>query len=404
MKRILAVSTLILLLFVSGCNKDETVTSESLATYPIAGLFSLTGSWSSLGITSQEALNLAIADVNTYLEERQSNIRFSSEVYDTKLDAELAKTYFNTAVTSLESKFIIGPQSSAEVAALIDLANDAETLLISQGSTATSLALPNDAVFRLCPGDGPEGAAISRYAFQSGKQILITLARDDAGNLGLQTSVTNSFAALGGQTDAIPSYSTEQSDFTDIINQLRTKIQQHVDTFGAAAVGVYLASFDECTQLFHQANNDPILSSVNWYGGDGAVLSPTLLADTEAANFAATVSYFAPNFGLPTQEDPKRDAIVAGIRAQTGIDPDAYTLAVYDAVWVLAITLADFPEASKDFNILKTRFSEQANRFNGLTGPVQLNKDGDRASGAFDFWGIVAEGENYSWQVVGNSN
>ena len=404
MNRLFRFAIVLMLLVVAACTKDDSSSSEAINTYPIAGLFSLTGNWSTLGVTSEAVLNIAIQDVNAYLEERGSQIRFSATVFDTKLDTALAKTYFNSAISTLESKFILGPQSSAEVGALLNLANSSKTLVISQGSTASSLALPNDAVFRFCPGDGPEGQAVSRTAYQAGKRMLITLARNDAGNLGLQSSVTQSFTALGGQTDNLEPYATTLTDFSAIIAELRTKIPSHISTYGAEAVGIYLASFDECTQLFSQAINDPILSSVNWYGGDGAVLSAALLADPNASSFAASVSFFAPNFGLPAQEHPQLSELVAAVRTKTSIDPDAYASSVYDAVWVLAITIADFPTSTTDFEILKDRFQEQANRFYGFSGPVLLNDNGDRASGAFDYWGIVEEGGNFTWQVVGKSN
>ncbi|MFM7671813.1 MAG: ABC transporter substrate-binding protein [Bacteroidota bacterium] len=402
-RRLLFLLFFSLILF-AGCNKDNGNNSGALTTYPVAGLFSLTGNWSSLGLTSQEVLNIAVKDVNTYLAERRSSIRFSATVYDTKLDTALAKTYFQTAINTLKSKFIIGPQSSAEVGALREMANNNNTLLISQGSTASSLALPSDAVFRFCPGDGPEGSAISRTAYQSGKRMMITLARNDAGNLGLQSSVNRSFAALGGQTDALSPYSTSQTDFSSVLSTLRAKIQQQVATYGAAGVGVYLASFDECAILFRQSYNDPILSSVNWFGGNGVVLSAALLADADAKRFAAAVSFFAPNFGLPAQAHPKLSGLVTAVRTKTGLDPDAYAISVYDAVWVLATTVADFPITASDFSALKARFSEQANRYFGASGPVMLDVNGDRASGASDYWGIVNEGGNYSWKVVGKSN
>lgn len=392
---------LISILLFSGCQKDE---KNNITTYNVAGLFSLTGNWSSLGVTSKEVLNLAITDVNTYLQERGSSVRFASTVYDTKLDTALAKTYFQTAITDLNAKFIVGPQSSAEVGAIRNLANNGNVLVMSQGSTASSLALPNDAVFRFCPGDGPEGAAISRTAYQAGKRMMITLARNDAGNLGLQTSVATNFTALGGQVDALPAYSTTLTDFTSILSQLRTKIQQQVATYGAAGVGVYLASFDECAILFHQAYNDPILSSVNWYGGDGVVLSAALLADADAKRFAATVSFFAPNFGLPAQAHPKLSGLVSTVRTKTGIDPDAYAISVYDAIWVLATTVADYPVTASDFSSLKARFLEEANRYFGVSGTVMLDLNGDRSSGSFDYWGIVNEGGTYSWKIVGKSN
>jgi branched-chain amino acid transport system substrate-binding protein len=134
------------------------------------------------------------------------------------------------------------------------------------------------------------------------------------------------------------------------------------------------------------------------------VLSAPLLADVDARQFAAAVNFFAPNFGLPAQAHPHLGPIADGVRLLTGLDPDAYALSVYDAMWVLANTVADFPSTLKDFNALKMRFSEEANRFFGVSGPVMLNINGDRAIGSFDYWGIVNEGGNYRWKIVGKSN
>ena len=45
-------------------------------------------------------------------------------------------------------KLIIGPQSSSELAAIMDAANQRGVLVVSQGSTASSLGIPNDMIFR----------------------------------------------------------------------------------------------------------------------------------------------------------------------------------------------------------------------------------------------------------------
>ena len=132
-------------IFSSSCKKDNA--ASSIQTIKIGGLFSLTGNWSSLGIPSQEAMKLGLIDVNAYLEEKGSNIRFSTVVYDTELDTTLAKNSITRAFTTNNVKYIIGPQSSAEVGAILPYANANNILVVSQGSTASSLAIPNDAVF-----------------------------------------------------------------------------------------------------------------------------------------------------------------------------------------------------------------------------------------------------------------
>ena len=399
MRKIVLACCLVVLITISGCKKtiDTTITEVE-----IGALLSLTGNWSSLGITSQKAIGMAIDDVNAYMEQKGTNIRFTGMVFDTKLDTALAKLAMADVVRT-RTKYVIGPQSSAELAAVKPLADEKNVLVVSQGSTASSLAISGDGIFRFCPGDVVEGPAIARTMFAEGKRVAITLSRDDAGNKGLQTSVGNSFAALGGQVDAIAPYSTTLAKYGTLIATLKSKLQTYIAAQGAEKVAVYLASFDECVSLFNEASTDPIFSSVQWYGGDGVVLSAALTGDAQAAAFAVTTKFIAPNFGLPTIPHPDLATISAAIKSATGIEADAYALAAYDAVWVIAKTATAMPITNTSYDLTKKVFNVESSKYFGITGPMMLNAAGDRSTGSFDYWGIVLEGGSYKWKLVGKS-
>lgn len=390
---------LITTLFFSSCKKEN---NNSTTEITIGGLLSLTGNWSSLGVTSQEAIKMATEDINSYMQDIGSRYRFATAIYDTKLDTSLALESIRDA-HSKNIHFIIGPQSSAELGAIKSFVNTNNMLLVSQSSTASSLAVANDAIFRFCPGDVVEGAAMARTMYSIGKRSIITLSRDDAGNRGLQQSVGNVFSTLGGNVEALNPYSTSISDFSALLATLKTTLQQKINSVGTDKVGIYLASFDECVALFKQADNDPVFSSVDWYGGDGVVLSNALVSDAQAASFASKTSFFAPNFGLPLIPHPDLASIAATIKSKTGIEPDAYALAAYDAMWVIAQTIVTVPESINNIDKAALIFNAEASRHFGITGPVQLNAAGDRSSGSFDYWGIIFENGAYYWALVGKS-
>ncbi len=386
-------------LTIISCKKETIPHTQNIT---IGGLLSLTGNWSSLGITSQEAMSLAIVDINNYMIQTGSRYRFSTLIYDTKLDTLLAQA----AIKDAQGKnihLLIGPQSSAELGAIRKFANDNKILVVSQGSTASVLAIADDALFRFCPGDVVEGRAMAQTMYQSGLRKLITLARDDIGNKGLQNSVGLAFSDLGGIIDAVTPYPTNATDFTSILAALKAKIQYFSNGNNSAQVGVYLASFDECAALFEQASGDPVFSSVNWYGGDGVVFSDALISNATASQFAANTGFFVPNFGLPKQANPLLAPVAAAIKSKTGLDADAYTLSVYDAMWVIAKSETAFSQNNIDYTTLKDVFLEEADRHYGITGPVTLNAAGDRSIGSFDFWGVVSQGANYTWKLVGKS-
>lgn len=371
-------------------------------TISVVGLLSLTGNWSSLGITSKAALEIATDDINKYLAGKNIRYGLKFTAYDTKLDAELTKSYFAKARYE-GAKFIIGPQSSAELAALKPLSDDAELIVISQSSTAGSLAIPNDAIYRFCPPDKIEGAATAATIYTKGFRGLVTVSRDDAGNKGLQASTGAAFMAKGGQTAAIAPYATTTANYAALIAAIKTQVNTLIGVYGVDKVGIYLASFDEGTEIFKLAATDPVLSNIKWFGGDGVVLSAAFLSDAAVADFAIKTGFFAPSFGLPVATEAQWKPVAARIKAKTGIEPDAFALAAYDAAWTIAYTLEATGGSTIDLTHVKGKFVDQANTRPGITGVTALDVNGDRAAGSFDYFGIVKEGSGYVWKLVGKS-
>jgi branched-chain amino acid transport system substrate-binding protein len=382
-----------------ACKKKD----AAQKTVNIEGLFSLSGNWSSLGITSKAAIELAAEDINVYLASKNSNFKLAVSVSDTKLDTELAKTFFTKAKGN-KTSFVIGPQSSAELAAIKPFSDAAEIIVVSQSSTAGSLAIENDAIFRFCPSDKIEGAAIAATIAKKGFKGLVTVARDDAGNKGLQTSTGAAFTAKAGQTVAITPYSTTLTNYATVVAAIKAQLTTLIATHGSDKVGIYLASFDEGAEIFKLATLDPVLSGVKWFGGDGVVLSAAFLSDAAVADFVIKTSFFAPSFGLPVATESKWKPVAARIKTKTAVEPDAFALAAYDAMWTIAYTIEANNGNTSDFNKLKILFVEQANKHSGVVGAGALDAAGDRANGTFDYFGIVKEGSSYVWKLVGKSD
>jgi branched-chain amino acid transport system substrate-binding protein len=385
----------------AGCRKSDS--DKTVREVQIAGMFSLSGNWSTLGLNSEAAIELAADDVNAYFDRMGTSYRIRTRVYDTKLDTALALNFMKEAYRQ-NIKYVVGPQSSAEVGAIKSYADENNMIVVSQGSTAGTLAMAGDNIFRFCPSDALEGVALAKSIYASGKRALVTLSRDDAGNKGLQQSVARAFQELGGTVVSLIPYSTELTDFSSVTAEVKNRIITLNAVHAASEVAVYLASFDECVALFKAAAAHEELMDVNWYGADGVALSSALTADTEAAAFAAATGFFAPAFGLPADAESKWKPLAARIEARTGLAPDAFALAAYDAVWVWALNVASLPSYStRSFSDIKSNFIQQANSYYGATGATLLNAAGDRSIGSFDYWGIVEQNGSYTWKLVGRS-
>jgi branched-chain amino acid transport system substrate-binding protein len=121
LKNLISIFILLSVVLFTACKNEE---NQQITTIKIGGLYSLTGNWSSLGKTSQEAMKIALVDINNAFEQTGSLYRFETEVYDTQLDTASAKSSIQLGFTQKGIRFFIGPQSSAEVGAIRKYAND----------------------------------------------------------------------------------------------------------------------------------------------------------------------------------------------------------------------------------------------------------------------------------------
>jgi branched-chain amino acid transport system substrate-binding protein len=363
----------------------------------IGALLSLTGPGATLGQTSEAALELAVDDVNARFEAAGSSTRVDVLPEDTGLDPALALEKLK-ALREKGVRLVVGPQSSSEIVAIKSFADSAGMVIFSQGSTAGSLSIPDDNVFRLVPDDSEEGAAIVELLKEDGIQTVVPLWREDAGNQGLHDAVERLFTDEGGTVTPGASYAPNATDFTTQLDAIRSEVQDAVAQQGAGAVAVYFASFEQsAVEIFDALSGDPVLSQVRWYGGDGVVQSAAVLGDATAAGFAATVSFRAPTYGLDQALLDQDADLISSIKQQTGIEPDAFALAAYDALHVAALAydqvgLNSIPD-------YRAEVLRQAAAYNGATGNTTLNANGDRAVGDYDFFQVCGSGTP-AWKRV----
>jgi branched-chain amino acid transport system substrate-binding protein len=380
----------------AGCASTPTEPAEREVL--IGGLFSLTGTWSTLGQTSEVAVEIATEEVNRYLEGNAAGLRFRVAVEDTRLEPERALELAQ-ALRARGAQILVGPQSSAEVAHLKPYVDANDMLLVSHGSTAGNLAIAGDNVFRFTPSDVPEGVASSAMMWEDGIRALVPIWRDDAGNEGLAVAHRAAFTALGGTVAEGVSYAPATRDFAATAAALRAQVEQAITEYGVDQVAVYLAAFDEVVQLFASAAADPVLGMVRWYGSNGVALSDALVSDPTGAEFAIRTGYPNPVFGRDEGAREIWEPLVEQIRTRTGHEPDGFALAVYDAVWTVARAYTA-SGATRDIERLKQAFTTAAATGYGATGWTVLDEAGDRRYGDFDFWAIRLEDGVPRWTRV----
>src|SRR5437773_1874115 len=283
----------LVLAFIGQAGGDQSAQLHSHRVFKVGVLVSLTGSGFSLGRSTVAALQIAEEQIKAEAITQHGGYRFKFFVRDTQQNPSKALE----AIQDLDKRgvqIIIGPQTSSEVRMIKPYADAHNILVISQGSTASSLSIAGDNIFRLCPDDTLEAAAIVALMSNDGILHIVPLWRNDAGNNGLHDSVEAQFKVLLGTTVTSGfRYQPSTTDFsqatTEIAAQINDLISQNTNPF---TIAVYLAAFDEVVDIFTAAHSlGAPLSTTKWYGSDGVALAAALIGDATAAAFAASVDY-----------------------------------------------------------------------------------------------------------------
>ena len=360
----------------------------------VGAVLDLSAGWTSLGRASRVTLRLAVADANAALARSGSQMRVRLRILDTRG----APAGAVRAVRTLEREGVrvaIGPQTSSGVKAVRNIVRRLGVVVVSQGSTAHSLAIAGDNVFRFVPDDIREGEALVALLRRGRIDGIVPVWRRDPGNAGLAVSVRRHFKAAGGKVANGVPYGESTKAFSVVASSLAAQVAA-LRAAGARRVGVYLAGFDEVVDLFRAARLNPALQSLPWYGSDGVALTTRLVRDPVAAAFAHDVGYPNPTVGLPDAVLRRARPLIARVRARLGREPDAFALTAYDA---LRIAVDARQRAGTDAaSSLRRALVAAANAHVGVTGKMALNRAGDRAYGSYDFWSVCPAGRAFAWK------
>ena len=433
------------------------VSSSDADTIRIGALLPLTGVASSTGKSTEAALKIALEDINNNFLMSNSSLRFELVISDTESDPDKSLEKLKLLAEN-GIKTVIGPATSAELEVVREYADSNDILLLSHSSTAPSLAIEGDNIFRFVPDDTHQAKAISRLMWDDGIRLVIPFWRNDVYGSELLHAVKENFDKMGGQFEmsnetryaprtgqlAASLYRINFALWDKDLRILDSKVQEAISRHGADRVGVYLISLDEVSPIFIQAHSYPALSKVRWYGSDGSVLNEGLVRNHDSAHFAVNTTFYNPIFRIDYPDDKKKlDGILQEIHNEIGFDPSPYSAVAYDILWVLAnaenntryynliddtsndvsnninnssglndslgidiVDLAKTFKETQDTGILKEELVHSANSYQGITGNTSLNKMGDRERAEYDILAIryikVNDKAPFVWQKVGS--
>ena len=358
----------------------------------IGTLLPLTGDLSTQGEEEKASIQMAADDFNDYLKKNNANWNLKIVYEDSATNPVIALE----KLTSLNAKnihLVIGPASSAELRNIMGYSNSNGMLIFSQSSTAPSLAINHDSVYRLTPDDSKQGPAIATLLVSNGIEVINQVVRADTWGDGLSSSIAESFVDKGGIVAQTIRYNPESPEFSVTTSLLAKAVNDQIAIHGAENIGVVMIGFSETLQFMQSSTGHEVLDDVLWFGTDANTKETKITNDPLGSEFANKV-HFTTTL-LSTADNDIRKDVESRLIQQIGRTPNTYAFSAYDIVWILGLAMIEAD--SNDVNNLTPIIREVASNYNGAVGNAKLNEAGDLDTSNYDVWGV----RDKSWKLIG---
>ena len=305
-------------------------------------------------------------------------------------------------------KYYVGPSTSGNSKRVLEYANANGLTLISPSSTAPSLAIEDDALFRLVPNDSQQGkvladivhnqqgALLAALINQTGHEHVVMVVRNDTWGQGLDASTSGRLGVhdvditriVHEESDA--DWSQTAMDISAEIGRVRTATPN--DPIAVLHIG-FPGDF---VSLAAQASDYPNMTTVPWFGTDGVAGTAPLVTNATARQFADDVNLTATKFDVVSND--RFDQLTAKLESQGVAVRTTYEYSAYDSVFVLgrAIEAAISAKNATAYTEADVRSSVRAAaaEYEGALGDIELNKAGDlRTPNSYAAW--MVEGDSW---------
>ena len=371
---------------------DSTVQeiSELSGVINIGLILPLSGDLATHGLENLEGSKFGVVEFNKHLEEIGApwTLKMTSEDSATSPVIALEKL---TALNAKGIKLIVGPETSSNIRNMKGYSDSNNMLLVSCCSSAPSLAIPNDSVYRLVPDDSNQGTALSKLIQHEGIQVLVPVWRGDTWGDGLSDATTSSFVQRGGVVDEGVRYNPESPEFSASTSLLAEKVRGYVEEYGKDQVGVLFLGFAEILQFTQSAAEHDVLDKVRWFGPGANTKEHKLIDDPIGLEFSTNVKFTTVQFAASKITDtgavnPIYEKVQDHLTESLGTTPNSFVLSSYDAVWIIGLSILE--TQSTDVTKIKAVISDIAENYSGAIGPIILNEAGDLAQANYEVWGI----------------
>ena len=353
----------------------------------MAILLPFSGELSSVGAQLSYAAELAVSDFNAYLESNGIAWRLVAVSEDTETNPVRALEKVQV-LHAQGIDIVVGPVGSAQLSSILPYMNDNNMMVISPTSTASALAIPDDAAFRTVPNDINQarafGAALEHWEIEA----IVPMWRGEVYGDGLVQATVDDFGSRGGIVYDGVRYNPESSEFSVSVAELADSVSAAVDMHGADRTAVLLVAFDEAVPIFQTASTYDILDDVRWIGGEGIAKSTVVASDPIASQFAVDARLHTIQLLLNLGE--RADAVSEYVYERLGSESLSQIHTTYDAVWLVGLSILE-ANSTNPTDVREVVLGVAASHSDGALSSTKLNEAGDLVLASYEMWQL---GEN----------
>ena len=316
---------------------------------------SLTGSEATFGISTRNAIELAINEVNAAggVKGRKIEVR----VYDNQSKPEEAAQAANRLINQDNVLLILGEVASSNSMAMAEKAQPAKVPMISNASTNPKVTEIGDYIFRVCFIDPFQGYVMAKFSHDNLKLNKVAVLRDlgSAYSQGLADVFERKYTEMGGKIVARETYTKGSTDFRSQLTAIKR----------ASPDAIYIPGYyNDIGLIARQARELGITATL--MGGDGWDSEKLF----ELGGSAVEGSYFSNHYS-PDDPNPRVQKFIASYKAAYGSVPDSLAALGYDAAMVAVDAIKRAP--SFDRAAIRDAIAQTKN-FHGVTGSITLDE------------------------------
>jgi branched-chain amino acid transport system substrate-binding protein len=315
---------------------------------------SLTGSEATFGISTRNAIELAVREVNAAGGVKGKKIEI--RVYDNQSKPEEAAQAANRLINQDNVLMILGEVASSNSMAMAEKAQPAKVPMISNASTNPKVTEIGDYIFRVCFIDPFQGYVMAKFAHDNLKINKVAVLRDlgSAYSQGLADVFERKFTEMGGKIVARETYTKGSTDFRSQLTAIKR----------ASPDAIYIPGYyNDVGLIARQARELGITAKL--MGGDGWDSEKLF----ELGGAAIEGSYFSNHYS-PDDPNPQIQKFIADYKAAFGSVPDSLAALGYDAAKVAVDAIKRAP--SFDRAAIRDAIAQTKN-FPGVTGNITLD-------------------------------